>query len=153
MEVTRGSRYPRGVQHPALLFVIPVFVILFFGGLWCGISLLLSRVGGWSGLAERFPAPEQPEGKRFRSQSGRLGLVNYNRCLTIYISKGGLYLSMTPLFRVGHRPMLIPWKEIHDVETQQVLWAEFVSFQIGSPTMATLRLSKTMFDQARSLLE
>ena len=135
---------------PVLL--IPVFLLL-FTGFWCFVSLLLSTVGGWGRLAEKFPAPEQPEGKRFSSQNGRLGLVNYNHCLTIYISKAGLYLSMSPIFRVGHRPMLIPWKEIHDVETQKVLWAEFVSFQIGSPTMARLRLSKPMFDQARSLLE
>jgi hypothetical protein len=60
---------------------------------------------------------------------------------------------MTPIFRVGHRPMLIPWKEIHDVETQKILWAEFVSFEIGSPTVAKLRLSKAMFDEARPLLE
>jgi hypothetical protein len=88
MEVIRRSRYPRGVEHPALLFLIPVFVLLFFGGMWTLIPWLLSRVGGWSRLAERFPAPAQPDGKRFRSQSGRLGLVNYNHCLTIYISKG-----------------------------------------------------------------
>jgi hypothetical protein len=49
--------------------------------------------------------------------------------------------------------MLIPWKGIHDVETRQILWAEFVSFQIGSPTMAKLRLSKALFDEARPLLE
>jgi hypothetical protein len=85
----RVDGYPRGVQHPALLFFIPVFVLLFFSGLWCGISLLLSRAGGWARLAERFPGPEQPEGKHFRWQSGRLGLVNYNRCLTIYVSKAG----------------------------------------------------------------
>jgi hypothetical protein len=142
----------RSAPPVLFLLLIPLF-ILFFTSLWCGISLLLSRVGGWARLAERFPAPEPPEGKRFRSQNGRLGLVNYNRCLTIYISKAGLSLLMTPIFRVGHRPMLIPWKEIHDVDTQRILWAEFVSFQIGSPTMATLRLSKAMFDEARPLLE
>jgi len=135
---------------PVLL--IPLF-LLCFGGFWCFVTLLLSRLGGWARLAERFPGPEQPEGKRFRSQSGRLGMVNYNRCLTIYVSKAGLYLSMTPIFRVGHRPMLIPWKEIHDVETQKILWAEFVSFQIGSPPITKLRLSKPMFDEARPLLE
>jgi hypothetical protein len=132
--------------------LVPLFLVC-FGGFWCFVTLLLSRVGGWSRLAERFPAPEQPEGRRFRSQSARLGLVNYNRCLTITISKAGLCLSMTPIFRVGHRPILIPWKEIHDVGTQKILWAEFVSFQVGSPTMAKLRLPKATFDEARSFLE
>jgi hypothetical protein len=74
MEVIRGSRYPRGVQHSGLLFLIPVFVLIFFGGMWTLIPWLLSRIGGWSRLAERFPAPEEPEGRRFRSQSARIGV-------------------------------------------------------------------------------
>jgi hypothetical protein len=135
-----------------LLLLIPLFVVV-FGAFWCLIPFLLSRLGGWSRLAERFPAPAEAAGKCFRWQSARVGLVNYNNCLTIYISKAGLYLSMTPLLRVGHHPMLIPWKEIHDVETQRVLWAGYVSFAIGLPTVAKLRLSKALFDEARPLLE
>ncbi len=132
--------------------LVPLFLV-FFSGLWCAISLILSRAGGWSRLAERFPAPVQPVGRRFSFQNGRVGLVNYNHCLTINISKAGLYLSMTPLFRVGHGPVLIPWKEIHDAETQRILWTDYVSFQIGFPAITKLRLSKRMFDEARPLLE
>lgn len=135
---------------PVLL--IPLFILI-FAGLWCLIPLLLSRLGGWSRLAERFPAPAEPAGKRFGWQSGRLGLVNYNNCLTIYISKAGLYLSTSPLLRVGYRPMLIPSREIHDVEKRRVLWAEYVSFEVGSPTVARVRLSKKIFDEARLLFE
>ena len=135
------------MQHPALLFLIPLFVVLFIGGMWIVIPSLLSRVGGWSRLAERFRASHPPNGKKFGGQSVRLNLVSYNNCLTIYVSEEGLFLHMTPVFRTGHPDLLIPWREIHDPVVQRVFWAEFVNVEVARPTIARLRLSGKLFKE------
>ncbi len=135
------------MQHPALLFFIPLFVVLFIGGLWALIPLLLSRLGGWNRLGQQFAAHRPPAGKKFRSQSARLNRVRYNNCLTIYVSTEGLYLRMILVFRLGHPDLLIPWSELHDPVTEQIFWAKFVTVEIGNPTMARLRLSDKLFQE------
>ncbi len=135
------------MQHPALLFLIPLFVVLFIGGMWALITLLLSRLGGWNHLAQQFAARHPPAGKKFRSQSARLNLVRYNNCLTIYVSTEGLYLHMIVVFRLGHPDLLIPWSELHDPVTEQILWSKFVTLQVGHPTLARLRLSDKLFQE------
>jgi hypothetical protein len=140
-----------GVNRSLLLFLLVPLFVLIFAGLWLLIPLLLARLGGWSRLAERFPAPGPANGTAFRWQSARLGLINYNNCLTIHISPEGLYLAVTALLRAGHWPVLIPWKDIHDAKSQRMLWAEYVSFDVGAPIVARLRLSKSIFEAASKL--
>ncbi|MDD5409604.1 MAG: hypothetical protein PHC71_05905 [Candidatus Omnitrophica bacterium] len=38
--------------------------------------------------------------------------MGYRNCLTIGVSPEGFYLAILFLFRIGHPPMFIPWKEI-----------------------------------------
>src|SRR5687767_7664706 len=84
-----------------------------FAVLWCGVCVFLSMVGGWRRLARAFPARRPPSGNRFRAQYCRVGLVNYNTCLTIYSSEVGLYFAVWPMFRAGHPPFFVPWASIH----------------------------------------
>jgi hypothetical protein len=121
----------------------------FFLGMWCAISLLLSRVGGWHRLARAFPARGRPQGTRFSVQSGKVGMVNYNNCLTIYVSPDGLYLSVWPVFRIGHPPLFVPWDDISNPRTRRFLWVRTTTVQVGSPNIATIQLStKILGDQS-----
>ena len=125
------------------------FIVLFpflFVGMWCAVSLLLSTLGGWRHLAESFPATDQPRGRRFFMQSGKVGSVNYGSCLTIYSTPNGLYLSVWFPFRLGHPPLFIPWSAVRHATTHRFLWSETVSFDVGSPSVATLQLSKRIFE-------
>lgn len=128
---------------PALFVVLFPF---FFVGMWCAVSLVLSTIGGWRRLAESFPARGQPSGKRFFMQGGKVGLVTYSACLTIYSSSEGLYLSVWLPFRLGHPPLFIPWNAARNVATRRFLWAESVVFDVGSPGIATLQLSRKVFE-------
>ena len=103
-------------------------------------------MGGWRRLAESFPAKGQPSGKHFFMQSGKVGLVNYGSCLTIYSAPEGLYLSVWLPFRLGHPPLFIPWDAVHNMTTRRFLWVERVVFDVGSPSVATLQLSKKIFE-------
>ena|SRR5436190_1456489 len=125
------------------------FLVLFpfiFVGMWCAVSLIRSRVGGWRRLAESFPARSLPSGKRFFMQGGKVGQVTYNGCLTIHNSREGLYLSAWLPFRLGHPPLFIPWDAIRNPRIHRFLWAESVVFDVGSPSVATLRLSRKIFE-------
>jgi hypothetical protein len=88
------------------------FPVIFIGG-WIGISLLLSWVGGWQELALRYRATESIKGERFwmKSAGMRWG-VSYSSCLNFGVDSVGLFLSVVPLFRVGHPTLFIPWSDI-----------------------------------------
>jgi hypothetical protein len=117
-----------------------------FAGMWCAVSLLLSRMGGWFRLAQEFPAHAQPSGRRFIMQGGMVGRVQYSGCLTIYSSPEGLYLSVLFPFRLAHPPIFIPWGAIQGARLRRFLWSESVVFNVGAPAIAKMQLSKKVFD-------
>lgn len=126
----------------ALGLLFPVF----FAGLWCFVCFLLSRIGGWSRLAEKFATKEVPVGTVLEGQSAQLsGFTNYNRCLTIIIAREGLYMKVWPIFGLGHRPILIPWDEIRNSKPRRFLWMRTVSFDAGNPLIARIALSEKVF--------
>jgi hypothetical protein len=86
---------------------------LLFVGIWILVSLLLSLVGGWAQLSHDFRARDEPRGTRWRFQSATLRFgCSYNSVLTFAVDPTGLWLSVFPLFRVGHPPLFIPWWEM-----------------------------------------
>lgn len=126
-----------------------IFIVLFpfiFVGMWCVVSFLLSAIGGWRQLAESFPARGQPSGRRFIMQGMKVGLVTYSGCVTVYSSPEGIYLSVWLPFRLGHPPLFIPRDAIHNVTARHFLWLENVAFDVGSPCVARLQLSKKIYE-------
>lgn len=124
--------------------IIPIALV---GSLAFGAALLvmISRMGGWHRLAERFATNEPPAGQRFFMQSASFGNASYSYCLMIYVSEQGLYLSLMWPFRFGHPPLLIPWREIQEVGRHRYLWMDRIVVEIGSPSLATINLSKKLF--------
>ena len=136
-------------QNDAPAWLLPAIILGFpivFGTLWTVICIVLSAVGGWGRLAQRYAA-QQPStiGQQFSSQSGRVGVVNYNRILKICTSPAGLYLDVFIFFRPGHKPLLIPWSEIHNGSVALSFFVEYVAVDVGSPEIARLRLPKKIF--------
>jgi hypothetical protein len=129
-----------------LPLVIIIGFPLFFVPLSCGVCRLLSTIGGWDRLAEKYPGSPTPTGTRFSMQGGRVGCVNYNGCLTIHTSPDGLHLAVWKIFRVGHPPLFISWADIHHAAARRVFWSESVVFEVGAPSIAKLQLSKKIFE-------
>jgi len=126
-------------------FIIALFPF-FFAGMWCTVSLLLSAMGGWRRLAASFATRDEPCGRYFFMQSGKIGIVNYGSCLAVHSAQSGLYLSVWLPFRIGHPPLFIPWQEVRNATTLRFLWFERVMFDVGAPSIATLQLSKKIFE-------
>ncbi len=104
----------------ALLTHLP-WPLLQFSALIAFISILLSQLSGWAGLARRFRASAPPIGERFRFASGSMGMryfpVNYANCLFVDVGNDGVRLSMFLLFRFQCPPLFIPWTRFATVTT------------------------------------
>ena len=97
-----------------ILCFAPLFIVV----LWIPILLLTSRIGGWSRLAEYYQFHSEFVGQKWRPwlRYVYLGSAKYGNTLTIGANYHGLYLEMSPLFQVGHPPLLIPWNDITTAE-------------------------------------
>src|SRR5712671_4837650 len=111
------------------LIILSVFAVGWFV-MMSVLLLVLSRVGGWSALAERYRANDiPPDGRswRWRSVSMRLN-TRYKGMITIRSTARGLYLAVPKLFSLGHPPLLIPWNEI-EVTSERGLFFPYMCFR------------------------
>ena len=63
--------------------------------------------------------------------------VNYGHCLTAYLGPSGLRLSVWPILRIKHPPLLIPWEEISSIKTKKGIFTVRYNVLIGK-TRTTL---------------
>jgi hypothetical protein len=129
----------------SLLLLVALLFAVFFPLLWCGVCALLALVGGWWRLGRRYASEEPPRGTPYLSLHGTVGVVSYRGCLHAHVAPEGLYLSVPWPFRVGHQPLRVPWTDIHDVRERQWMWARIVSFAVGAPRLARVRLPAEVF--------
>jgi hypothetical protein len=119
---------------------------IFFIGLWAGVLFLLALMGGWSSLAQHYQSQADFSGKKWYFQSGRLGWVNYNGCLTVGSNYRGVYLAVFPLFRPGHPALFIPWYDIRTTEHQGWLFA-YRDFTFAKAPSVRLRVWRRLGDK------
>lgn len=117
-----------------------IFTIIFsffpvvFLAVWMLVLVLISHLSGWKQLSSRYRAQDIPENLdwlgwqtvRFKSFLHARGM------LWIAMSERGLYLKLGPAFfyRFMHPPLLIPWSDITDVGTKQVLFLKYTAFNV-----------------------
>lgn len=107
----------------------PLFVVGWFVA--SGMGALLS---GWRSLSERFSAPAEVAGERFRFVSGSMGWVpwfpiSYSNCLFLTVGEAGMALSLFLLFRFLSPPLFIPWAQVESVEKKSGLFGRRVVLQ------------------------
>lgn len=119
------------MSETSLPFVIlPVFAVVFVL-FWSLIVFVIAHTGGWAGLAKAYPASEKPEGRSWRWRTIRFGLFgNYRNSVDVTMSDAGLYMCPIYLFRVGHRPILIPWKAISDAHRRDLWFAPTLTLAV-----------------------
>jgi hypothetical protein len=114
---------------------------VYFIALWCGIMFMLSRFGGWGSLAQIYPAPSQPAGRKFSTASASLGGTNYNNCLIVVVANEGFFLQPWLPFRMFHPPLLIPWNAFSPFQERKMLWAKLYTSTISTRDGRQLKLS------------
>jgi hypothetical protein len=121
----------------ALLFLLPKI-----------LKNLSGRGGGWTRLAEHFPAPSQPPGELFKKQTVEVGRVVYKRCTTVGITPQGLYLEGNLHFASRLKPLFIPWEVVKEVREGSLYWEKTRILSIGEPEIGTISFFSTLFEKA-----
>lgn len=128
---------------------LSVWWIIVFVAFWFFASYISSLVSGWQRLAAKYRAASKPLlGKTWSGQYGMVGLATYRGVLNIGISPAGLFLSVMPLFRVGHPDLLIPWQDIARAGERQFLFISLTNLDVGKPRLATLQLPSKVMNEA-----
>ncbi len=96
---------------------------------WVGVSLVLSRMSGWSRLGEQYVARGGASGHVERT-SGVVGASRYKNALKIAGDSRGLHLSVLGLFRIGHPPLHIPWSALETKRDSRRGWGETLIFEV-----------------------
>jgi hypothetical protein len=130
----------------------PYFFPFVFIGWGAFVLFILSLASGWRRLAERYPARSEPAGKRFRSQSAKIGWTSYSNVLTFIVSPEGFYVSSWGPFRFAHPPFIIPWRDIYHVRFTKALWFERARFEVSVPAFATFQVKRSVIEEARQYL-
>ena len=117
---------------------------LMFAALWTGISVLVSRIGGWHVLALRYRTSQPFTGQRFwmKSAGMRWG-ASYRSCVNLAATQEGMFLSVFPMFRIGHSPLFIPWSEI-SWAAQESWFMKAVRFEFQGAPGVPLLLSRSL---------
>ena len=102
-----------------------ILFILFWGVL-CLVTSILS---GWSKLARKYSGKMNNIEARYRfcwNWFGKgLAGVKYGPLLTADLGSEGLGLSLLFPFRLGHPPILIPWKFIKEIEMRKIWMIQY----------------------------
>ncbi len=120
------------------------FFLLYLAGLWIFVSYGISLIGGWHELCGVYPAeqPFQGESWSFQNVAVRFA-VGYHNIVKIGANPEGLYLAVFPLFRAGHPPLFIPWRDI-SVRESKYLWVRVYKFGFRQVPSVPLRLRKEL---------
>jgi len=100
---------------------------------------------GWSDLVDRYQYDGIFQGKRFGIISAAINGVNYNNCLVLKYNEHGFYLRPILVFRLFHRAIFIPWREIKVVRDKKVLFIQLKELVIGDPVIAIMRMKHSTF--------
>jgi hypothetical protein len=138
------------MQHLVIPAFLPLLFPFVFSAFWCFVCFMLGFVSGWQRLALAYATDQAPRGTAFSWQSGYVGAVRYGNCLNVRVAPEGLFLSTVWLFRLGHKPLLVPWDAIHNPQPRQVLWFHFTRFQIGEPCIAHVQIPAKVFAAPRA---
>ena len=103
------------MPSPDSAWFLPAFVVF-----WLAICGVLSLMGGWYHLSEKFKSDAPIDGERFRFRSGVIGWgafpVNYGGCLFATVGTKGFALSVLFPFRFLHPRLVIPWSAVERCE-------------------------------------
>jgi hypothetical protein len=146
--------YANQIEPFSVLTYIFLFIII-----WVGVCMLISAAGGWKILSRDYRVSSAFDGKKMWLKSvGMRRWSNYNNCITVGANKYGLYLSVFPMFRVGHPPLFFPWSDISTEAGSRRFFGDFVKFKFTKqpdvPVILSKKLAARIFkmkDDSRSL--
>jgi hypothetical protein len=109
------------------------------------VIVLISRVGSWHRLAQKFPAAGPAEGRTFRLQTGMIGQARYRNALHVWLGPQGIRLDLPRIFRPGHPPLFLPWEAVQAVGEGYVRGVPCCELEVGGQERFRVLLPKSLF--------
>jgi hypothetical protein len=131
---------------------IPFLFPFFFIGIWILATFILAKMG-WADLANKYLFENDFIGQRKGIISAGINSVNYKNSLVLKFNDEGIYLRPSILFRLFHKPILIPWSEIKEVRTKKILFFTYKELIIGNPFVAMLTIKENIFKEFEEKLQ
>jgi hypothetical protein len=132
------------------MFNHPPFFFVFFAAMWVSVLYLIAMVSGWYELSKHFRFKGIFYGESFPFRSARMRFyVHFGNCLTVGADQSGLYLSVFPIFRIGHPPLLIPWSEVVVISGETGLIFKKRELRLGRQESIPLRISTSLVETLR----
>jgi hypothetical protein len=123
------------------------YLVLIFIFCWIAISVLSSKLSGWARLGRHYRAVAVFDGIRFHFQSAGLRFgTKYSGSLTVGVNRMGLYLAVWLLFRIGHPPLFIPWRDVTMTERKKFFIQQIIFRFSRCPTISFI-ISKRLADR------
>ena len=102
----------------------PAVILFFFPLVWAGVSFVIAQVGGWAELSRYYRSTGPFQGEKWYMRSCRMRLTTrYDCCVTVGANPDALFLSTVFLFRLGHPPLQIPWRDISVTNGKTMFWS------------------------------
>jgi hypothetical protein len=117
-----------------------VYFITLIPAMWCFLAWLMSRLSGWSRLAQHYRSPRNINGESARMRSGRIGVVNYHSLLSLRVNDDGLRIAVALPLRLGHPPLFIPWNQFHQIAEDPIMYSHKIKASVGQPTLVRMTL-------------
>ena len=124
----------------------PLYFLLAFPLLWFVVTMILSLLSGWFGLAERYPDLNEEPVLALQSQSGSVGSVSMRSVLRLSICPSGLRIGIMRLFGPFNRDFLVPWSEISVTRSERLFWKE-AKLSFGQPPNGNLKVFADVADR------
>jgi hypothetical protein len=123
----------------------PEFVIIFVVA-WILLILLVEFLAGWPDLKRAYQSQVPFAGRIRRFQTARIGLVTYGSCLVLGSNPEGIYLTVLLPFRVGAKPVFVPWRDI-TVNSVRVFALKYIKFNLRQAPRASLVVSRGLAEK------
>lgn len=131
-----------------VFFCILVAFLIGFLLIWCFVVWLISHLSGWQRLAKHYSAGDRPvTGTTYRGFRGLVGIAHYRYVLTLHVNDDSFFMEISPLFRLGHACLCIPWSEVRSQTPHFTPWWKAERLHIGDPVVGTITLPVELLDR------
>lgn len=128
-----------------MLYFILLFIV-FFTGLWIFITYIISKTG-WAVLAGKYQYDGPFTGEKAGIISAAFNNTRYKNALVLRYNYEGMYIKPVAIFRLFHKPILIPWKEIKAIRDKKLFAITLKELVIGDPVVTVMTIKENLFSE------
>jgi hypothetical protein len=137
----------QGSGAPIAAWILGGAIALLAAALWVALSYLTSWISGWSALAARYRFAGSFDGEQMHWVYGLMRwYTKYGGVLVVGSNAQGIYLRTIWALKVGHPPLLIPWRDVEAEDRTRWMW-DGTQFMLGRNEPVPLWVLKRVGDR------